>query len=244
MEMVTNTSNNTWGLGFNETGDLFGSTANNSHGWYMAIPNRYFGESKVDNGSRSTDTHKDMKPITPKVRQVDVFGGFTAAAGHNFYTARAFPKKYWNNVAFVSEPTGHILHQNVMAKKGTDFEDALGFNLLAGADEWVAPVFAEVGPDGAVWVADWYSYIIQHNPTPKGSENGKGNAYETDLRDFTHGRLYRVGWKNAPAYTPIVIEQRPSGRTGSHFEKHQYALAPSRAAPFGGTRTIKMWSRS
>ncbi|TLV00495.1 PVC-type heme-binding CxxCH protein [Dyadobacter luticola] len=207
MEIVAKTSNNTWGLGFNEAGDLFGSTANNSHGWYSAIPNRYFGKSKVDNGSRSTDTHKDMQPITPKVRQVDVFGGFTAAAGHNFYTARAYPKKYWNRVAFVSEPTGHILHQNIETKKGTDFEDALGFNLLAGADEWVAPVFAEVGPDGAVWVADWYSYIIQHNPTPKGSENGKGNAYQTDLRDFTHGRLYRIGWKNAPKYTPITLSK-------------------------------------
>ncbi|CAG5070217.1 hypothetical protein DYBT9623_02957 [Dyadobacter sp. CECT 9623] len=207
MEVVAKTSNNTWGLGFNESGDLFGSTANNSHGWYSAIPNRYFGKSKVDNGSRSTDTHKDMQPITPKVRQVDVFGGFTAAAGHNFYTARAYPKQYWNKVAFVSEPTGHILHQNVMAKKGTDFEDVLGFNLLAGADEWVAPVFAEVGPDGAVWVADWYSYIIQHNPTPKGSENGSGNAYETPLRDFTHGRLYRIAWKNAPKYTPVSLSK-------------------------------------
>ena len=76
----------------------------------MAIPNRYFnGAPHIrENGSRSTDTHKDMKPITEKVRQVDVFGGFTAAAGHNFYTARAFPKKYWNQIAFVSEPTGHI----------------------------------------------------------------------------------------------------------------------------------------
>ncbi len=52
-----------------------------------------------------------------------------------------------------------------------------GFNLLAGADEWVSPVFAEVGPDGAVWVADWYSYIIQHNPVPEGFKNGSGNAY-------------------------------------------------------------------
>jgi putative membrane-bound dehydrogenase-like protein len=207
MEIMTKTSNNTWGLGFNEAGDLFGSTANNSHGWYMAIPNRYFGESKVDNGGRGTDTHKDMKPITAKVRQVDVFGGFTAAAGHNFYTARAFPKKYWNSIAFVSEPTGHVLHQNNMVKQGTDFQDSEAFNLLAGADEWVSPVFAEVGPDGAVWVADWYSYIIQHNPTPRGFDNGKGNAYDTDLRDFTHGRLYRIGWKNAPAYTPIALSK-------------------------------------
>lgn len=209
LEYVTGTSNNTWGLGFTETGDIFGSTANNSHGWYMAIPNRYFhGAPHIrENGSRSTDTHKDMKPITEKVRQVDVFGGFTAAAGHNFYTARAFPKKYWNQIAFVSEPTGHIVHQNVMQKNGTNYEDAEGFNLMAGADEWFAPVFAEVGPDGAVWVVDWYSYIIQHNPTPAGSTNGSGNAYETPLRDFTHGRIYRVGYKKAPTYTPMTLRK-------------------------------------
>ncbi|MFD2574168.1 PVC-type heme-binding CxxCH protein [Spirosoma soli] len=213
LEYVTSTSNNTWGMAFNETGDVFGSTANNSHGWYMAIPSRYFhgGAHLRENGSRSTDTHKDMKPITPRVRQVDVFGGFTAAAGHNLYTARAFPKKYWNKVAFVSEPTGHIVHQNVMQKQGTDYEDAEGFNLMAGADEWFAPVFAEVGPDGAVWVVDWYSFIIQHNPTPKGASNGSGNAYETPLRDFTHGRIYRVGYGKAPAYTPMALSKdRPA----------------------------------
>nr|WP_293834117.1 PVC-type heme-binding CxxCH protein [uncultured Arsenicibacter sp.] len=208
LEWITSTSNNTWGFGFNETGDVFGSTANNSHGWYMAIPHRYFSSAPgVNNGSRGTDSHKDMKPITPRVRQVDVFGGFTAAAGHNFYTARAYPKNYWNRIAFVAEPTGHILHQNVMVKKGTDYEDAEGFNLLAGADEWVAPVFAEVGPDGAVWVADWYSYIIQHNPVPEGFKNGAGNAYETELRDFTHGRIYRVAYKKAPAYTPLSLSK-------------------------------------
>ena len=41
-----------------------------------------------------------------------------------------------------------------------------GWNLLAGAEEWVAPVQAQVGPDGAVWVSDWYNFIDQHNPTP------------------------------------------------------------------------------
>ncbi|WP_461053808.1 PVC-type heme-binding CxxCH protein [Spirosoma arcticum] len=217
LEHVTGTSNNTWGLAFNETGDVFGSTANNAHGWYMAIPNRYFqgGAHLRENGSRGTDTHKDMKPITERVRQVDVFGGFTAAAGHNFYTARAFPKAYWNKIAFVSEPTGHIVHQNLMRKSGTDYEDTeavgTGFNLMAGADEWFAPVFAETGPDGAVWVVDWYSFIIQHNPVPKGFENGRGNAYDTDLRDFTHGRIYRVGYKGASAYTPLALSKdRPA----------------------------------
>ncbi len=207
LEWMTSTNNNTWGFGFNETNDVFGSTANNSHGWYMAIPNRYFSSANnIENGSRSTDTHRDIKPITEKVRQVDAFGGFTAAAGHNFYTARAFPKKYWNSIAFVSEPTGHVLHQNNLVRKGTDYSDKEAFNLMAGADEWFSPVFAEVGPDGAVWVADWYSYIIQHNPTPPGGSNGEGNAYETPLRDFTHGRIYRVSYNGAAPYQSIQLQ--------------------------------------
>lgn len=223
-EHITSTSNNTWGFSFNETGDVFGSTANNSHGWYMAIPHRnILNGSMANNGSRSTDSHKDMKTITPRVRQVDVFGGYTAAAGHNFYTARAFPKKYWNKTAFVCEPTGHVVHQNMMEKKGTDYEDLEGFNLLAGADEWVSPVFAEVGPDGAVWIADWYSFIIQHNPKPNGFTMGVGNAYETDLRDYTHGRIYRVGYNKAPAYTPLSLSKdRPQELVNTLKNNNQF----------------------
>ena len=51
---------------------------------------------------------------------------------------------------------------------------------------------AEVGPDGNVWVLDWYNFIVQHNPTPQGFKTGKGAAYESDLRDKKHGRIYRV----------------------------------------------------
>ncbi|RVU24181.1 dehydrogenase [Sandaracinomonas limnophila] len=208
MEHLTQTSNNTWGFDINEEGDIFGSTANNSHGWYMPIPHRNIWQAPFSlNGSKNTDTHKDIRPITSKVRQVDVFGGFTAASGHNFYSARSFPKNYWNKIAFVTEPTGHIVHQNNMVKTGSDYMDKEGFNLMAGADEWFSPVFAQVGPDGAVWVADWYSYIIQHNPVPRGFVNGTGNAYETNLRDYTHGRIYRVGWNQAPKYSPISLSK-------------------------------------
>ncbi|MFO0863484.1 MAG: hypothetical protein U0744_02280 [Gemmataceae bacterium] len=40
------------------------------------------------------------------------------------------------------------------------------WNLVASDDEWTSPIVAEVGPDGCMWVVDWYSFIVQHNPTP------------------------------------------------------------------------------
>ncbi|MEO6595710.1 MAG: c-type cytochrome, partial [Planctomycetota bacterium] len=81
-------------------------------------------------------------------------------------------------------------------------------NLFASADAWTSPVCAEVGPDGAVWICDWYNLIVQHNPTPTRSsagvdaKTGRGNAYETPLRDTQHGRIYRIVPKSTPNDTP------------------------------------------
>lgn len=194
LQYLGKTSNNTWGLGFSEEFDVFTSTANNTHSAFYGIP-----KSDLDRvsgipepGIKKIDGHYAMHSVTQQLRQVDVQGGFTAAAGHGLYTARSFPQQYWNRVAFVCEPTGRVIHNAIMEKDGAGFKEKDGWNLLASSDNWFGPVQAQVGPDGAVWVADWYNFIIQHNPTPVGFENGKGNAYINPLRDKTRGRVYRI----------------------------------------------------
>ncbi len=195
IEFIRSTNNNTWGLGISEEGLIFGSTANANPSVYMPIPNRYYervrGWTPSLTLSSIADTYK-FDPITDKVRQVDQFGGYTAGAGHALYTAREYPQEYWNRVAFVNGPTGHLTGSFVLKKHGSDFSSTSPFNLVASDDEWTAPIMAEVGPDGQVWVIDWYNYIVQHNPTPQGFKTGKGAAYETKLRDKKHGRIYRV----------------------------------------------------
>jgi uncharacterized protein len=207
-EVMTGSTNNTWGLGFNESFDVFGSTANNDPSWYLAIPNRFFdgieglpvpGQRGVGSGYQSIAAFYAVHPLTPYIRQVDVFNGYTAGAGHYFYTARQFPKEYWNRVAFINEPTAHVIGQGILEKQGAGFVTRDGWNLAAGAEEWFAPVHTQVGPDGAVWFADWYNFIVQHNPTPPGFSNGPGNAYESSLRDRRRGRIFRIAYKNATA---------------------------------------------
>ncbi|WP_163379661.1 PVC-type heme-binding CxxCH protein [Cyclobacterium sp. SYSU L10401] len=208
-EFLGNTSNNTWGLGFSEENNVFISTANGQHSAYLAMPGKYV-RRPVHGGSvnavHGIDSHYDMPHLTPFLRQVDWHGGYTAAAGHHFYTARNFPKSYWNRVAFVAEPTGRVLHNAIIEKDGSGFVEKNGFNILASSDEWFSPVHAEVGPDGALWIADWYNFIIQHNPTPKGFENGEGNAYINPLRDREHGRIYRMVYKGSDDYQTMDID--------------------------------------
>ena len=205
VEFLRSTNNNTWGIGFSEEGLVFGSTANANPSEFLPIANRYY--EKVRGWSSSVlggiaDRNK-IEPFSDKVRQVDQHGGFTAAAGHALYTARSWPKEYWNRTAFVCEPTGKLVSTFVLRPDGAGFRSNNLWNILASDDEWSAPIMAEVGPDGQLWVIDWYNIIVQHNPTPAGYKTGKGNAYEIDLRDKKHGRIYRVVWKGEDGQ-PII----------------------------------------
>lgn len=209
LEFLRSTNNNSWGFGFSEEGVVFGSTANGNPSEYMPLPNRVYERVRGWTATtlRGIAGDPDME-IAPRkgspdglapVRQVDHHGRFTAAAGHRLYTARAFPEQYWNRTAFVCEPTGHVVAAFEIAPSGANFRSRMSYSQLASDDEWTAPIIAEVGPDGSLWVVDWYNFIVQHNPTPEGFENGKGNAYETPLRDKTHGRIWRLTYEGSAA---------------------------------------------
>ncbi|WP_456238989.1 PVC-type heme-binding CxxCH protein [Rubripirellula reticaptiva] len=203
LEFMRATNNNTWGLGFSEEGYVFGSTANGCPSVHMPIPNHYFDQ--VAGWSPSTlqkisPTDK-FNALDQKIRQVDYHGGYTAAAGGAIYTARNYPAAWWNKVQMVCEPTGHIVGGFVLEKDGAGYRSNNVFNVVASIDDWAAPIMSEVGPDGNVWVLDWYNYIIQHNPTPNGFQTGKGAAYESDLRDKRFGRIYRLLYKQEKSPT-------------------------------------------
>ncbi len=199
VEFLRSTNNNTWGLGISEEGLVFGSTANGNPSVFMPIPNRYY--ERVQGWSANTlrmisDTAR-FSPVTENVRQVDNFGAYTAGAGHALYTARTYPQQWWNRTAFVCGPTGHLVGIFVLERDEAGYRSTSPMNLVASRDEWSAPIMAEVGPDGNVWIIDWYNYIVQHNPTPYGFETGKGAAYESELRDKKHGRIYRLRYDGA-----------------------------------------------
>ena len=202
-EPIGQFNNNTWGLGFNENFEIFGSTANNNHACYVGIPLRYYEYlEKRPKWALNADFiqgHYEIRPVdTIPLQQVDVRGGYTAAAGANFYTARNYPQEYWNQM-YVNEPTGHLVHLAKIVNEGAGYTEVDGGNIFASTDAWTSPVFTETGPDGNLWVADWYNPVIQHNPDKRGMENqiwndekGEGNAHINEHRDKGHGRIYII----------------------------------------------------
>ncbi len=225
LEFLRNVNNNAWGVGFSEDGLVFGSTANGCPSVYLPVPNRYYEAVRgwAPQVLRNIAVNFHFFPITEQVRQVNWHGGFTAGAGHALYTARTYPPQYWNQTAFVTEPTGHLVATFTLNRKGSDVDAYYGWNLLASNDEWTSPIAAEVGPDGNVWVIDWYNYIVQHNPTPRGFKTGKGNAYETPLRDKVHGRIYRIAYGEAkPSAAPTLDPADPEGLVAALSNDNQF----------------------
>ena len=200
MEYLQPTTNNTWGLGFTEEFSVLGSTANGNPSWVFTLPReRYEALGLNQPRTPRADDNPYFYPSSMDIRQVDVHDKYTAGAGHAFYTARRFPADYQNRAAFVTEPTGKLVGTFDVEPAGASFTARQRpNNIFNSADAWTSPVAAEVGPDGALWVCDWYNLIIQHNPTPSvassgvAAEVGQGNAYQTPLRDKAHGRIWRV----------------------------------------------------
>jgi hypothetical protein len=62
-------------------------------------------------------------------------------------------------------------------------------DFLLSSDEWFRPVAIHFGPDGCLYIVDWYNKIISHNEVPRNHPE----------RDRTRGRIWRVRHKKQPA---------------------------------------------
>ena len=197
LEFLHQFNNNTWGHSYNAAGDQFGGTANGAPIFYGGIPKTIVPESMRTMTAKKINVVDTVHAITPNFRQVDVFNGYTAAAGSSFIFSKSLPARF-QGCAMVCEPTMKVITLMKVQPVGAGYTAKDAYNLVASTDEWMSPVFAEVGPDGAVWFADWQNFIIQHNPTPSPERGGykattgPGGAHVNDLRDHERGRIYRI----------------------------------------------------
>jgi putative membrane-bound dehydrogenase-like protein len=124
-------------------------------------------------------------------------GGYiTSATGLIVYRGGAFPQEYHGNV-FVCDPANNLIHRDVLLPVGATFfarrpEAQRDCEFLASTDNWFRPVFLCAGPDGALYVADFYREIIE---TPLSLPEDIQKQYNLNSRE--RGRIWRIRWEEA-----------------------------------------------
>jgi putative membrane-bound dehydrogenase-like protein len=213
---------NAHGLSFMEDGQVFKSAATGStHNQHDVRPGVTALDIRLSSGSARRDRTRlysltndrymwegNNDTITPAPGSGDVTyysTGISAVSGSDFYTARLLPQKYWNRFQFACEGMSGLCNQDSLTINGSTWSSNRLYpgdkwpNIYASSDAWSAPLLARTGPDGALWVLDFYNYVFLHNPaTP--STNA---AYRHPLRYKTRSRFYRILPENG-ATDPIL----------------------------------------
>ena len=121
---------------------------------------------------------------------------------------------------------GHRVNRFIISDSGSGFVSRQAKDLIRTKHKSFRPIDVKIGPDGALYIADWYNPIIQHGEVD----------FRDPRRDHVHGRIWRVTHKNRQLskfpklinhQTASVVEhlRSPDGVT-RHFAKRQLRQRP------------------
>ncbi|MES2477343.1 MAG: PVC-type heme-binding CxxCH protein [Verrucomicrobiota bacterium] len=219
IEMVSAKSGNCWGVDITSDGELF-FTQPTSGDLVMHVPvsDRIMAEGRM--GSQpSWQVMVHLRPVKPLMsweeivenQPNDVIGSFTAACGCAIYEGGSWPKE-WTNAYFTAEPTVHIVHHESLSPAGVTYtaEKTRDEEFSATKDFWSRPIDTRIGPDGQLYVIDFYNQAILHND-PRGPIHLWNNQAARPDRDHFFGRIIRYRHK-ASQPLPAVDLSDLSGR--------------------------------
>ncbi len=207
MEQVSSKGGNTWGVDMAPDGEIFFTQANGNHIDHVVMREPVLARGRVGNTTsyRNIEDHNRSFPLMEWKQQayvqIDWVGNFTAASGCCIYDGGAWPERY-NYTHYVSEPTINIVHQDILKPNGVSYvaskdPERLEKEFVASTDLWFRPIHQRVGPDGALYILDFYNQAVVHNDTRGPKHDPQGNAAIRPDRDHYFGRIWRVQHKEA-----------------------------------------------
>lgn len=199
-EMDTVTGGSQYGRSRDDWGNWFGNNNSNPL-WHFVLDDHYIRRNphlaapeprvhvpEIPGAARVYPISRTL----PRFNDPQTANHFTSACSPMIYRDELFGPAFYGN-AFISEPVHDLVHREILSPKGVTFtgrraEDEHESEFWASSDNWTRPTTIQTGPDGALWIADMYRYVIEH-PEWIPVEWQK----KLDLRaGADKGRIYRV----------------------------------------------------
>lgn len=181
-------TSNPWGLDFDARGQAFVTACVIPHLYHMIQGGRYVRQGGAHFDACAYDDiptiadHRHYAGNDPHGGngRSDALGGGHAHCGALIYRGGAFPAQY-DGALFMGNIHGNRINVDRLVPQGSSFVGKHDADFLLANDAWFRAINMEYGPDGSVYLIDWYDPQACHL---------------TDAKrwDRTNGRLYRVSY--------------------------------------------------
>jgi putative membrane-bound dehydrogenase-like protein len=184
-EVFCEGTSNPWGVAIDGEGSFFVSACVIDHLWHLVETGYY---------------HRQGGPYPPFTWKIDSIVKHkhqkAAYCGIHWFDSDAYPLQYRGKL-FMGNIHGNCINVDSLKRDGSTYAGSGEPDFLSADDAWFMPVGQETGPDGSLYILDWYDryHCYQDaNRDPKGIDRLKG-------------RLYRVRYQDTPRATGFDLSK-------------------------------------
>lgn len=173
---------NCWGVAFDDSNQVFHKSGDRPAGYFstpglvaLKDPDEYHPTGMLFDSS-------------PKTTSLDFIG------------TQALPEEI-QGCALIGGYFGNVVELHRLEDAGSGFKSTQLPKLMRSSDTSFRPVDVSVGPDGAIYLCDWFNPVIGHYQA----------SYADPRRDRSHGRIWRITAKGrAPVKQPALATMKPA----------------------------------
>lgn len=175
-EIFCEGTSNPWGIAWDGEGSAFVSACVIDHLWHLVESGYY---------------HRQAGAYPPHTWKIESIVGHAhqkaAYCGIHYFDSAAYPEQYRRRL-YMGNIHGNAINADMAWPKRSTYHGVACDDLLRANDAWFMPVAQKTGPDGCLYILDWYDRYHCYQDARR----------DSDGIDRLKGRLYRLRYRETP----------------------------------------------
>jgi glucose/arabinose dehydrogenase len=187
-EIFAEGTSNPWGIAWDKEGSAFISACVIDHLWHITESGYY----RRQGGPYPSFTWKIESIVNYKHQ-------LSAYCGIEYFDSDAYPPEYSDRL-YMGNIHGGCINVDEVLRSGSTYRGKPNNDFLTANDVWFMPVSQKIGPDGCLYILDWYDRFHCYQDA----------RAHPDKVDRGHGRLYRIRYKGTKHAKPFDLAKESS----------------------------------
>ena len=203
-EIYCEGASNQWGIDWNDQGQAFFTACVIPHLYHAIQGARY---QRQAGQPFNPATYADIKTIAQFKYERAAYCGAT------IYLGGLFPAEYRNTLLFNDIHMSKIRNEGLV-RKGSGFIDEKRPDFAVASDSWFRTLSIQYGPDGGVFVNDWFDRVHCHQ-----------QRAETDR---SNGRIYKIGYQGSKPTLVNLAKLDDAALVEQHLNANEWYVRHAR----------------